>query len=776
MERPISNRQSTPRLRGRFAGAGLAAVLLLSTATFTLPATPAYAADLNVTSYGVSNAGADSTAALQSLLGGGGKSLTFPAGTYRFGGISIPANTTLKFASGAKILPGGGAPTFFNITTSGVTISGGEFDGQGTIGNATVASGATNLNITGSKVTNITGAAFNLVGVSNVYVAQTSAINAQYGIIASGSSYCTFDGNYAYNMGRDGILAYGGAHHLTISNNYIERWATLLQDGRAAIHTYGSSDLTVFGNTIKNGLHTAEGIRFRDSERFDAYNNVVDNTGGSGIAVVWIGDWAHIGLVGGDGTVRNNVISNAHLRGISVPYRNIKPVRILDNTITNTSSNFVPIDPADGIICFPPNSAVVGNRITGSTGNGISVASNGTLVADNVISSVGTQGYGARSGVANYGTNTSIIRNTVNGSASFGFYNAGSMYLEDNSVTNAANGVSNTGSNAGKLNGDSVAPSVWSDIATSYNAGATFSLSASDANSGVAAIRVQVDNGPVRTYYGTPVTMNVGTAGTHIISYWSVDFAGNTSAKQSRTYSVGGVVTPTPTPTPEPDPTPTPVPNPTTIETPANLAGKSTEYNGASISLLTWEDKSANETGYVLERAYEHDGTLDAWVVIDETIPADQNWYNDRVGLGTIYRYRLRAYYGDGTSRIVSQYSNEARVLGAGVTTTPAPTPEEPPVVVPTPDPVPAAPSGLTALATRIRTVQLTWTDNATNEAGYEIWCKRSGVWNLYASVPTDREAYTTKRFPRGTYEFRIRAYNASGASAFGPITTVTMN
>lgn len=775
MERPISMRNGVPRLRSRFAGAGLAAVLLLSTATFTMPATPAYAADLNVTSYGVSNAGADSTAALQSLLAGGGKTLAFPAGTYRFGGISIPANSTLKFASGAKIVPGGGSSTFFSIGTSGVTISGGEFDGQGTIGNAVVGSSASGLTITGTSVTNVTGAHVNLVGCSNAMITGNSSTNAQYGIIASGTTYSTIDGNYAYNMGRDGILVYSGAHHVTISNNYVERWANLYQDGRAAIHTYGASDLTVFGNTVKNGLHNAEGIRFRDSERFDAYNNTVDNIGGSGIAVVWIGDWEAVnGLVGGNGTIRQNTINNTHLRGVSVPYRNIKPVRILDNTITNTSSNFVPIDPADGIICFPPNSVVAGNRITGSTGNGISVASANTLVADNVISTVGTQPYGARSGVANYGTQTSIIRNTINGSASFGVYNAGSMYLEGNTITNAANGASNTGATAGKLYGDTIVPSVWSDIATSYNAGATFTISASDANSGIAAIRTQVDSGPVRTYSGTSVTMDVGTAGTHIISYWSMDNAGNVSAKQSRTYTVGGIVTPPPTPTPEPTPTPTPVPTPTTVNTPANLAGKAFEFSGSSIVNLTWEDTATNETGFTIERAYEHDGILDPWVPID-TLAANAVSYDDRVALGTIYRYRVRAHSGDGTSRILSAYSNEARILMPGSTPTPTPTPTPEPTVTPVPNPVPIAPSGLSASPTRIRTVQLAWTDNAANETGYEIWCKRSGVWNLYASVPSDSKTYTTKRFSRGTYEFRVRAYNSAGASTFSPAVVTTV-
>jgi parallel beta-helix repeat protein len=462
----------------------LATILLLTAVLIGMPVQTASAAtQLTVTDYGVSGTGADSSSALNSLVSGGGKSLYFPAGTYRFAGISVPTGTTLTFASGAKILPGNCGGNFLNISGSNVTIKGGEFDGQNMIAIAIMGGSVSGLNVDGTSATNMTNGNVNLVGTSSSAIRNTSTTNSQYGIVVSGSSYITVDGTYAYGMGRDGILVYSSSHHITVSNNTVERWALLSQDGRSAIHTYGSSDLTVFGNTVKNGTYNAEGIRFRDSERFDCYNNTVTNTGGSGIAVVWLGDWQAVnGLVGGNGTIRNNTISSAHLRGISIPYTQLKPVRVLDNVITNTTSNFEPIDPADGIICYAAGSAIVGNKVTGSTGNGIRTGGANELVSDNTVSNVGTGGYGARSGILIQSSGNTVVRNTVSGAGSYGLYAMNAVNQSGNTISGASNGSLNlAGGTTGALNGDLTAPSASSDVATSAGARSASMLASSAA-------------------------------------------------------------------------------------------------------------------------------------------------------------------------------------------------------------------------------------------------------------------------------------------------------
>jgi len=76
-------------------------------------------------------------------------------------------------------------------------------------------------------------------------------------------------------------------------------------------------------------------------------------------------------------------------------------------------------------------------------------------------------------------------------------------------------------------------------------AGATVTITAADATSGIAATYYTLDGGPVQTYTG-PVTIT--TSGTHTSSYWSRDNAGNveTAHTQSFTIAPSGYATVTP--------------------------------------------------------------------------------------------------------------------------------------------------------------------------------------------------------------------------------------
>lgn len=772
-------RERVVRLRGRLAGAGLSAVLLLSTVSLAMPVQTALANDLNVTQYGVRNDGVDSSSALTTLIGSGNKSLLFPAGTYRFSGISVPAGTRLTFASGARVVPvSGDTRNFLTVTGNNVTIIGGAFEGQGTAGSVISVSGRSNLLVDGVSATGLRSTTVSASSITSSTIRNTSSVGSEYGIVLSSSSYVTLDRNYSNNMLRDGILMYSGSRFITVSNNTAERFSArgAPDTGRAGIHAYGCSDLTVFGNTVRNGLYDAEGIRFRDTERFDCFDNLVDGTGGAGIAVVSIGDWYTVnGLVGGDGTIRNNTLRNNGLRGIASfdanPRENntsqvVKPVRIMNNTIENAFVSQWHQDTADGIFVGTRNSVIVNNSIVGSTGNGIRLRNTGTgiLVADNSIRTTRT------SGISNGASTSTVVRNVINGvSNGPGVANTGSLYHEGNSITNTTSS-SIGGTIVGKLSGDTTVPSVWSDIVTSYTVGQTYNISASDTGTGIAAILVRVNNSPVRAYSGTSVRLDAGTAGTHTVTYWSMDRAGNISPSQSRTYTVGSVPSPTPPPAPAPEPAPT-------VTAPANLAGTAFENQGASIVNLTWSDRSTNENGFVVERAYEENGSKHAWVVID-TLPANSTTYADRVPLGSVYHYRVRAFAGSGSTLVYSAYSNEARVVSPGGTQpAPAPAPEPGPTPAPpvTVSPVPAAPTGLSAAATRTRTVEMRWMDNATNETGYEIWLKRNGVWNLYASVPANTVSYTTKRLAKNDYELRVRAVNAAGASGYSNTVAVSV-
>ena len=85
---------------------------------------------------------------------------------------------------------------------------------------------------------------------------------------------------------------------------------------------------------------------------------------------------------------------------------------------------------------------------------------------------------------------------------------------------------------------------------------------------------------------------------------------------------------------------------------------------------------------------------------------------------------------------------------------------------VPTP---PDAPTCLTVSTLSSTEKELSWTDNATTEDGYEIWSRdsTSSTWKYYATVGPDNTLDTFVHSPGETFEFRVRAYNFSQWSAY---------
>jgi len=99
---------------------------------------------------------------------------------------------------------------------------------------------------------------------------------------------------------------------------------------------------------------------------------------------------------------------------------------------------------------------------------------------------------------------------------------------------------------------------------------------------------------------------------------------------------------------------------------------------------------------------------------------------------------------------------------------TPPPLPPPPPP--PPPPAAPDAPTDFTATVVDGDRVDLTWTDNATNEQGYRVY--RSG--GLYASMPAGTEAYSAFGNDEGvSYEWEVAAYNASGEGLSGVLVRV---
>ena len=92
---------------------------------------------------------------------------------------------------------------------------------------------------------------------------------------------------------------------------------------------------------------------------------------------------------------------------------------------------------------------------------------------------------------------------------------------------------------------------------------------------------------------------------------------------------------------------------------------------------------------------------------------------------------------------------------------------------------IPAAPTSLSGSKVG-KKVQLTWTDNATNETGFYVQYSLNGgtTWTTLATLApksgTGPMSYTTGPLSRGSYSFQVIAFNGTGLS--NPTNKVTIN
>jgi len=156
---------------------------------------------------------------------------------------------------------------------------------------------------------------------------------------------------------------------------------------------------------------------------------------------------------------------------------------------------------------------------------------------------------------------------------------------------------------------------------------------------------------------------------------------------------------------------------------------------------LTWTDNSYNETGFKVEGKIGASGT---WVQVG-TVGANVQAYQDTGrSPGTTYYYRVRAY----NASTNSAYSNEANATTLGTTIPP--------------------PSDLQATAVSETQINLSWTDNSSNETGFKIQRKigAGGAWVEITTVGAGVTAYqNTSLSPATTYYYRVKAYNGEGNS-----------
>ncbi len=180
---------------------------------------------------------------------------------------------------------------------------------------------------------------------------------------------------------------------------------------------------------------------------------------------------------------------------------------------------------------------------------------------------------------------------------------------------------------------------------------------------------------------------------------------------------------------------------------PGNLAA--TAISTSQIN-LSWVDNSTDETGFKIERKTGSGGT---YAQIATVAAGATTYSNTGLTAGTTYFYRVRATNASGDSA----YSNETSAA--------------------TLDALPAAPSGLSATAVSTSQINLSWTDNATNETGFKIE-RKTGSGGTYAQIATTGANVTTYNdtgLTAGTnYFYRVRATNAAGDSAYSAEASAT--
>jgi hypothetical protein len=176
-----------------------------------------------------------------------------------------------------------------------------------------------------------------------------------------------------------------------------------------------------------------------------------------------------------------------------------------------------------------------------------------------------------------------------------------------------------------------------------------------------------------------------------------------------------------------------------TLQAPANLTA--TAVSSSRIN-LTWQDLTTNEAGFKIERSTNNS----TFTQVASVGPNITTFANTGLASNVTYYYRVRAY----NSTTNSPYSNTANAKTfAGQ--------------------LPTAPSNLVAQATSTSRILLTWRDNSNNESGFKVERSADGAnFTQIAILAANLERWANTGLVRNKrYWYRIRAYNASGNSAY---------
>ncbi|OJJ20261.1 hypothetical protein BKI52_17495 [marine bacterium AO1-C] len=224
--------------------------------------------------------------------------------------------------------------------------------------------------------------------------------------------------------------------------------------------------------------------------------------------------------------------------------------------------------------------------------------------------------------------------------------------------------------------------------------------------------------------------------------------------------------------------------------TPSNLQASA---NSSSQIVLTWSDNANNESGFYIER------NAGVGFVQIASVGANTTTFSDNdLSAATTYQYRVRAHNASGNSGYSNQASattntgggsgdcaadcpsgynyylcgqcwvSEAQARSAGCTET----------CDGGNNTTPNVPTGLSASVVSASQINLAWSDNSDNEQGFYIERATSaGGFTQVASVGAGVTFYSDNGLSASTtYQYRVRAYNASGNSGYSSQASATTN
>ena len=177
---------------------------------------------------------------------------------------------------------------------------------------------------------------------------------------------------------------------------------------------------------------------------------------------------------------------------------------------------------------------------------------------------------------------------------------------------------------------------------------------------------------------------------------------------------------------------------------PTILTATATSYSQID---LAWQDNARNEGGWELHRSMT--GPAGAFS-LRSGIPPNATTASD-YGLqgNTEYCYKVRSLRLTGRRTTYGAFSNVA------CATTP-------------PIPVPASPSGLSTTPRCCYMIDVTWTDNSSDETGFRVQRgpSGSGPWSLIATPNANGTFLTDYASPEQTFCYRIAAVNSVGGES----------